>query len=213
MLEELKETILKRVIGELFQEAEKMIKESVKLTEKNSKFVTLGLSLSVAGLCHALMGPLSAIGFDVLNGLITMGIMNGHNINSVSREVKQTKQFFDKFDEKKEDVFNVLKIEFTSDLRIGTYFTRKEIDLIVKKGILNLRENEIEMFSKVRFNDHQEDYLKNIISQKEKINVIHFLDLAMMEGSIKNKKYINLGGKNKTLREIINPAKKLMISK
>jgi len=69
------------------------------------------------------------------------------------------------------------------------------------------------LFSKVRFNDHQEEYLKTIISQKEKINVIHFLDLAMMEGSIKNQKYINLGGKNKTLKEIINPAKKLMISK
>lgn len=211
MLEELKETIVKRVIGELFQEAEKMIKESVKLTEKNNKFITLGLSLSVAGLCHAIMGPIASIGFDVLNGLITMGVMNGHNINTVSREVKKTEQFFEKFDEKKDDVFNVLKIEFTSDLRLGTYFTRREIDSIIKKGILNLRDNEIEMFSKVRFNDNQEEYLKNIISQKEKINVIHFLDLAMIEGSIKNQKYINLGGKNKTLQEIMNPTKKIMI--
>ena len=211
MLEELKETIVKRVIGELFQEAEKMIKESVKLTEKNNKFITLGLSLSVARLCHAIMGPIASIGFDVLNGLITMGVMNGHNINTVSREVKKTEQFFEKFDEKKDDVFNVLKIEFTSDLRLGTYFTRREIDSIIKKGILNLRDNEIEMFSKVRFNDNQEEYLKNIISQKEKINVIHFLDLAMIEGSIKNQKYINLGGKNKTLQEIMNPTKKLMI--
>lgn len=136
------------------------------------------------------------------------GVFAGHNVNTLNAEVEKVKYFFDYFNSDKEDIVDTLKKEFTSELRIDTYFNGNQIKKIIDNGILNLKKEEIEIFSQIRFNDNQEEYLKNLISKNEKINVINVLDLSKIEASTKNKNYINLGGKNKTLKEIINPPKK-----
>ena len=212
MFEELKETIINRVIGELFIEAEKLIKESIKLTEKNSKLITIGLSLSISGLFHALLSPAAAISLDVLNAFITTGIVTGRELEYSRIYADKIQNFLALFDIKNEDIYKILKKELASDLRVSTYFTQNQLDAILDKGILNLSEKEIELFSKIRFNDNQVKYLEKVIAKKEKINVINFLDLAMLDASEENKKFIQLGGKNKTLQEIVNPKKTLKIS-
>lgn len=213
MMDELRITILNRVINELFQEADHLIKEGIKLTEKNKKIVTLGLSLSVAGLMHSFLSPVAAIALDVVNVFVMGGVFAGNNLESIKNEVEKIKQFTEHFSIEKEDIVYKIKTEFTSDLRIGTYFTQNQVNKIIDNGILNLRKEEIEMFSQIRFNDDQEEYLKDLINKKEKINVINFLDLSLLEGSSQNKKYVNLGGKNKTLKEIMEPAKKYRLMK
>lgn len=213
MMEELKSTILNRVIHELFQEADKLIKEGVKLTQKNKKMITIGLSMSVAGLAHAIMSPATAIVWDCFNLMIMGASFTNTNMESVQLEVDKVKEFFTHFDVEKEDIVETLKEEFTSTLRVGTYFNTEEIQNIIEKGILNLRKEEIEAFAKIQFNDNQEKYLKALISTNEKINVMNFLDLSLLEGSIQNKKFVMLGGKNKTLQDIMQPQKKVQLMK
>lgn len=213
MMDELRITILNRVINELFQEADHLIKEGIKLTEKNKKMVTIGLSLSVAGLMHSFLSPVAAIALDVVNVFVMGGIFAGNNLNSLKSEVEKIKYFTEYFNIENEDIVYKIKTELTSDLRIGTYFTQNQVNKIIDNGILNLKKEEIEMFSQIRFNDDQEEYLKDLINKKEKINVINFLDLSLLEGSSQNKKYVNLGGKNKTLKEIIEPTKKYKLMK
>lgn len=213
MIDDLKRTILNRVINELFQEADKLIKEGLKLTEKNKKIVTLGFSLSVAGLVHAFFPTGAAIALDMVNIFLTGGSLAGNNIDLVKKEVDMVKKFFDHFNIEKEEIANILKTEFNSDLRIGTYFEKQYIDAMIGKGILDLKTEEIAIFSQIRFNDNQEQYLKNLISKNEKINVINFLDLTMLEASSQNNKFVNLGGKNKTLKEIVSPTKKIKLMK
>ena len=213
MIDDLKETILNRIINELFQEADKLIKEGIKLTEKNKKVVTIGLSLSVAGLVHAFFPPGAAVALDVVNVFLTSGSLAGNNLEIIKKEAETVKHFFEHFNIEKEDIVHVLKNELTSDLRIGTYFSKDYMENMIEKGILDLKNEEIAIFSKLRFNDDQEKYLKNLISKNEKINVINFLDLTMLEGSIQNKKFVDLGGKNKTLKDIINPVKRIKLMK
>lgn len=207
-MDELRITILNRVINELFQEADYLIKEGIKLTEKNKKMMTVGLTFSITGLIHAFVTPAAAVALDVVNIFLMAGVFAGHNVNTLNAEVEKVKYFFDYFNSDKEDIVDTLKKEFTSELRIDTYFNGNQIKKIIDNGILNLKKEEIEIFSQIRFNDNQEEYLKNLISKNEKINVINVLDLSKIEASTKNKNYINLGGKNKTLKEIINPPKK-----
>lgn len=213
MMEELKSTILNRVINELFQEADKLIKEGVKLTQKNKKMIAVGLSLSVAGLAHAIMSPTTAVVWDCFNLLITGGSFSNTNMETIKLEAEKVKSFFTHFNVEKEDIAETLKLEFTSTLRVGTYFSTEEVTTIIETGILNLKKEEIEAFSTIQFNDNQEKYLKNLISNNEKINVINFLDLTLLEGSTQNKKFVMLGGKNKTLKDIMQPQKKVQLMK
>lgn len=212
-MEELRITILNRVIHELFQEADKLIKEGIKLTEKNKKMVTIGLSLSVSGLIHSFFSPTTAIALDFANVFITGGIMAGNNIENIRNEAEKVKFFFEEFNIEKEDICTTLRIELTSKLRSGTFFTKNEINVMIGNGILDLRSEEIEVFSKIRFNDNQENYLKEIIAKEEKINVINFFDLTMLEASAQNKKFVDVGGKNKTLKDIMSPTNKIRLMK
>lgn len=213
MMEELKSTILNRVITELFQEADKLIKEGVKLTHKNKKMIAAGLSLSIVGLAHSIMSPATAVVWDCFNLMITAGSLSHTNVEIIKLEAEKVKGFFNHFNIETEDIVETLKLEFTSTLRVGTYFNTEEIKNIIEVGILNLRKEEIEAFSKIQFNDNQEKYLKTLISNNEKINVINFLDLTLLEGSSQNKKFVMLGGKNKTLKDIMQPPKKYQTMK
>lgn len=213
MMEELELTILNRIINELFVEADKLIKEGIKLSGQNKKIITIGLSLSVSGLMHAFLSPVVAVSLDWVNLFITGGIMSGNNLDNVKEETEKVKNFFEFFNIEKEDICQTLKLEFMSKLRIETFFNKNTIDLLIGNGILNLKNEEIEVFSKIRFNDNQENYLKEIMSKNEKINVINFLDLAIMESSSQNKRFVDFGGKNKTLKDIMVPTNRIKLMK
>lgn len=213
MIEELKITILNRVISELFQEADKLIKEGLKLSSKNQKMVTVGLSLSVIGLMHACIAPGAAIAFDVVTLFITGGAIAATDLGILKKETEKVKGFIEYFNIEKENICHVLKEELTSELRVDTYFSQEQINKIIDNGILNLSADEIDLFSKIQFNDEQEKYLKTLISNNEKINIINILDLTMIEGTIKNKRFVDLGGKNKTLKDIVLPTKTVKLMK
>jgi len=162
---------------------------------------------------HSFLSPVAAVALDAINIFVIGGLFAGTNMESLKNEVEKVRLFKEHFSMEKEDIVYKIKTEFTSDLRIGTYFTQNQVAKIIDNGILNLRKEEIEMFSQIRFNDDQEEYLKDLIAKKEKINVINFLDLSLLEGSHQNKKYVNLGGKNKTLKEIMEPPKRYKLMK
>lgn len=213
MIDDLKVVILTRVINELFQKADNLIKKGIKIKQQNKTMINVGMTISLMGLTHFVCPPTVAVVMDSLTLLLTSQIIFKINREMLSEEVAVVKGFFDYFNVEKDDICQILKDELIATERYGSFFDETDIKDIIDTGILNLKDEEIETFSTIRFNDQQEQYLRKIIAADEKINVINFLDLCMLEGSAQNKKFINLGGKNKSLKEILNPEKKLKLMK
>lgn len=212
MIEELRLTILNRVINELFKEASDFIKKEIELTSKNKKLLTVGLCVSTSFLMHSLSNVTGVVS-DIIGFFIISSFFGNLKVNNLKNEVEQVKFFYNYFNIEDEEIVDKVKRELTSDLRSDTFFTKEEINKVIDNGILNLNEEEIEMFSHIKFNDNQEQYLKELLNKKEKINVVNFLDLSMLEASQQNKKYVSVGGEGKTLKDIVYPNKKYKFMK
>lgn len=213
MIEVLKTTILERVISQLFKEADKLIAESISITKKNETSIAIGLSLSVCALSHVVLPNSGAFVMDFVNLLITSMAVTDNNAKNISKEANHVREFFNFFNIEKENICQILKNEFSSYSLEESYFEKATIKNIIDNKILALTDEEIELFSNTRFNDKQEKYLRELIGREQEINVINFLDIVMLEASVSNKKFIQLGGKNKTLKDIVSKKNYLVMTK